>query len=108
MLVLKKPLSSCDRTSPPTLTYPETRYLLTVTAHSMITDRNREGASGDAHEAFHHGFEQPTSLEVSLVAVFLFFEHQRALALALIKKETADSEPASREGTRNGRASPGC
>ena len=26
----------------------------------MMADRNREGASGDAHEAFHHGFEQPT------------------------------------------------
>jgi hypothetical protein len=28
----------------------------------MIADRNPEGASGDAHKAFRHGFEQPTSL----------------------------------------------
>jgi len=81
MLVMKKPLSSCDTTSPPRLAYPETRYLLTVTAHSMITDRNREGASGDAHEAFHHGFEQPTSLEVSLVQFFCFLSIKELLRL---------------------------
>ena len=39
-----------------------------------MADRNREGASGDAHEAFHHGFEQPTRPRVVFGANSIEFD----------------------------------